>query len=71
MTCKNMQKHAKIPRMLRVSQSPFAGQCLYSTQAAMVKEEPVRPNVVTEVPGPKTKQLIQDLDKIQVQLSLF
>ena len=47
--------------------SYFLGRCLYGTQAAVKQQEPTKPNVVTEVPGPKTKQLLQELENIQVR----
>lgn len=41
------------------------GRCLYGTQAAVKQQEPTKPNVVTEVPGPKTKELLKELENIQ------
>lgn len=39
--------------------------------SASISGEPIAPHLLTSVPGPRSKQLIQDLGKIQVMNDKF
>ena len=44
----------------------FSGKVSYGTHAATQQAEPSKPSVATEIPGPRSKQLLKELDNIQV-----